>query len=342
MHRRNALLAGGAGALAVLKTRPGMAAGAPKNPAAPLEWPTQPYAGMRTFSGHTDTVLDVVGRIGPVPSLVIFTEGNHLMALLSDDVLGAFPSWTKSRPRYADLDLSNVVVLTLPQPILVESVRSGGIAFGNLVIEVSRGSGIYPDIFMGYPGPLRQLRALGVLEPQARYFSKNRGLGLMISKGNPLGIKGLADVVHGTARVALPEGGDLHTRCGTMADDLIGKSSGEALFNAEVKTFPGRLGIMHRDLPEMLARGYVDAAITWRHLVTYWTHIFPDHFEQVEIPGAEVYSAQIACARVLEAPRAKATAAFDEFLFERARDAYPRHDFARMSDSDYAAAIRLD
>ena len=26
-------------------------------------------------------------------------EGNHLMVLLSDDMLGTFPSWTKSQPR---------------------------------------------------------------------------------------------------------------------------------------------------------------------------------------------------------------------------------------------------
>jgi Anti-sigma factor NepR len=51
-------------------------------------------------------VLDVIGRIGAPPSLVIFTEGNHLMVLSSDDVVGAFPSWAKSRPQYANLDLT--------------------------------------------------------------------------------------------------------------------------------------------------------------------------------------------------------------------------------------------
>ena len=80
----------------------------------PLLWPlvTKPLAGVRSFDGHTDTVLDVVGRLGTPASLVIFTEGNHLMVLLGDDVLGAFPSWAKSQPSYADLDLSNIVVVT--------------------------------------------------------------------------------------------------------------------------------------------------------------------------------------------------------------------------------------
>ena len=39
--------------------------------------------------------------------------------------------------------------------------------------------------------PLRQLRKIGVIEPQARYFAKNRGLALLVRKGNPLGIHGL-------------------------------------------------------------------------------------------------------------------------------------------------------
>src|SRR4029077_6072066 len=97
-------------------------------PAEPLVWPvvTKVPAGIRSFAGHTDTVPDIVGRIGTPPSLVIFTEGNHLMALLSDDILGAFPSWAKSQRQYADLDLDNIVVVTVPQPVVVQMISTGG------------------------------------------------------------------------------------------------------------------------------------------------------------------------------------------------------------------------
>src|SRR6267378_2413960 len=166
-------------------------------PLEPLVWPvvTKLQPGIRSFAGHTDTVPDIVGRIGTPPSLVIFTEGNHLMVLSSDDIVGAFPSWAKTQPRYADLDLTNIILVTLPQPILVQMIRTGGVALGNLTLDVSRRSTFYPDIFMGYPEPLRQLRQLGVIEPQARFFCKNRGVALLVRKGNPLGIHGLADVV---------------------------------------------------------------------------------------------------------------------------------------------------
>jgi hypothetical protein len=31
--------------------------------------------------------------------------------------------------------------------------------------------------------------------------------------------------------------------------------------------------------------------------------------------------------------------AFDEFFFSRAKDVYPRYDFARMSDDEFAASL---
>src|SRR3989442_14908897 len=196
-------------------------------PLEPLVWPVVAKLppGIRSFAGHTDTVPDIVGRIGTAPSLAIFTEGNHLMVLLSDDVVGAFPSWAKSQPQYADLDLQNIVVVTVPQPVVVQMIRTGGIALGNLTLDVSRESGFYPDIVMGGPDPLRQLRKLGVIEPQARFFTRNRGLALLVRKGNPLGIRGLTDVARTGARIALPdaiEEAGSRARYRTAVDELIG------------------------------------------------------------------------------------------------------------------------
>src|SRR5690242_16567767 len=110
--------------------------GAATQVAEPLVWPVvrPPQPGILWFDGHTDTVVDIVGRIGTPPSLVIFTEGNHLMVLLSQDIVGAFPNWTKTQPRYSDLNLDNVVVVTLPQPMVVQIVRTGAVTLGNLTI----------------------------------------------------------------------------------------------------------------------------------------------------------------------------------------------------------------
>jgi extracellular solute-binding protein len=311
---------------------------------APLVWPVvTPQSGIRSFAGHTDTVLDVVGRLGTPPSLVIFSEGNHLMVLLSDAIIGAFPSWAKSQPQHADLELGNIVVVTLPQPIIVEMLRTGGLTLGNLTLDVSRASGFYPDIVMGYPDPLRALRQLGVTEPLARFFCQNRGLALLVRTGNPLGIHGLADVAGSRARLALPEDvGAVRATCRAAADALLDKPAAEALFAAEIASFPGRLGIMHRDLPEMVARGYADVALTWYHLVAYWARLFPDNFALVPVSGAERFYTQIAFGRVADPLRARAMQAFDEFFFSRAQDVYPRYEFARMSEEAFGALVDLD
>src|SRR5712692_5265928 len=316
-------------------------------PLEPLVWPvvTKLPPGIRSFAGHTDTVPDIVGRIGTPASLVIFTEGNHLMVLLSDDIVGAFPSWARSQPSYVDLDVDNIVVVTVPQPVVVQMVRTGGIALGNLTLDVSRKSGFYPDIVMAGPDPLRQLRKLGVIEPQARFFAKNRGLALLVRKGNPLGIHGLTDVARTGARIALPDAVDeagSRARYRAAVDQLIGKSAADAFFAAEVAHFRGRIGIVHRDFPEMVARGYADVALTQYHLISYWTRIFPNHFELVPVPGAERSFVKIALARTVDPLRRRAGKAFEEFFFSRAKEVYPRYDFAQMTDDEYGASLALD
>jgi hypothetical protein len=316
-------------------------------PAEPLVWPvvTKLPPDIRSFAGHTDTVPDIVGRIGTPPSLVIFTEGNHLMVLLSDDIIGAFPSWAKSQPQYADLDLDNVAVVTVPQPVVVQMIRTGGIALGNLMLDVSRKSGFYPDIVMAGPEPLRQMRKLDAIDPQARFFSRNRGFALLVRKGNPLGIRGLIDVARSGARIALPEATtepEARARYRAAVDDLIGKPAADELFAAEAPYFPGRIGIVHRDLPEMVARGYADVALTQFHLISYWTRIFPNHFALIPVSGAERFFVKIAFGRVIDPLRPRALMAFEEFFFSRARDIYPRYDFARMNDDEYAATLALD
>jgi hypothetical protein len=49
-----------------------------------------------------------------------------------------------------------------------------------------------------------------------------------------------------------------------------------------------------------------------------------------------------ASSRVIHPLRPRALKAFDEFFFNRARDVYPRYDFARLNDGEFGATLRLD
>jgi hypothetical protein len=77
-------------------------------------------------------------------------------------------------------------------------------------------------------------------------------------------------------------------------------------------------------------------------LVSYWARIFPNHFAFVPVPGAEPFFTQIAYGRVSTPLRPRAMKAFDEFFFSRAKDVYPRYDFARMNDDEYGASLALE
>jgi accessory colonization factor AcfC len=195
---------------------------------------------------------------------------------------------------------------------------------------------------MGYPEPLRRLRELGVIETQARFFCRNRGVTLLVRKGNPMVIRGLSDVLRSGVRIALPDAGDVRAKCREAAGTLLGKHDADALFAAEVPSFPGRLGIMHRDLPEMVARSYADVAFTWHHLVSYWAKLFPNHFEMVAVPGAEPFFTEIALACALDPLRVRAMQAFTEFFFTRAKDVYPRYEFATMNNDEFGKKLALD
>jgi hypothetical protein len=77
LKKRRAFLGSGLGALALAPVRAGQAAEPRATPsrARPLVWPLAavPRAGVRSFAGHANTVLDIVGRIGTPPNLAIFT-----------------------------------------------------------------------------------------------------------------------------------------------------------------------------------------------------------------------------------------------------------------------------
>ena len=129
---------------------------------------------------------------------------------------------------------------------------------------------------------------------------------------------------------------------GRAIEALIGKSAADAFFANEVEHFPGRLGITHRDVPEMIARGYADVGLTQYHLISYWVRSFPNHFELVPIEGAERFPVKIAFSRVIDPLRPRARDAFEQYFFGRAREVYPKYDFALMNDNEYAAVLPLD
>jgi len=243
--------------------------------------------GAPALDGHTDTVPDIVGRLGAPTGLTIFTEGNHFPALLGGEIIDPFRAWARAQGQYAELALDNIVVVTLPQPMIVGMLLGRSLLLGNLTIAVSRATGFYPDIVMGGAAPLTRLRKALLVEPEARVFARNRGLSLLVAAGNPVGIRRLDDLVHRALHIVMAsesEPGARHQYIAAL-EALIGQAQVKSILAHETVTFPGRLGIQHRDVLQAIAGRDADVGIIFHHLARYFAATYPELCAMVTVPG---------------------------------------------------------
>lgn len=303
-----------------------------------------PASEFPVLNGHTDTIPDIVGRLGSPIGLAIFTEGNHFPALLGGGIIDGFRAWARRQAEYAALPLDNIVIVTLPQPMIVRMLLGHGISFGNLTLEVSRTSGFYPDIVMAGAAPLKALRKASIVDADAHVFARNRGLALVIAAGDPLGIGTLEGLDRPDVRVVLASASEPGARQQYISalEGLLGQPRTQAVLARETLTFAGRLGIQHRDIPQAIAGGAADVGIIFHHLAQYYAAAYPQLCAMIAVPGAEQFSSTIAMASVNDPLRSAAAKAFSQYFLEAAREVYPRHGFAVMSATEFGATIGLE
>ena len=234
--------------------------------------------------------------------------------------------------------------MTLPAPTIVQVLLGHGIAFGNMTLEVSRASGLYPDILMGGAAPLTQLHRARIVGDQARIFARNRGLSLLVASGNPLAIDKLVDLKRSGIRVVLASENEPGARNQYIAalSALLGERATRAILAHELTTFPGRLGIQHRDVLYAIAAGKADVGIIVHHLARYFAETYPQHCSMVTVPGADRFSSTIALVPANDPLRSLASQAFSEFFLGVAREVYPRYGLAPMAETEYGAVIHLE
>jgi Bacterial extracellular solute-binding protein len=300
-------------------------------------------ADAPTLNGYTDTIPDIIGRVGAPIDLAIFTEGNHFPALLGGRIVHRFSEWARTHSEFSALRLDNVVIVTLPQPMIVAMLLERAISFGNLTLDVSRASGFFPDIVMGGEAPLTALHKASIVDGPARIFARNRGPGLLIAAGNPFGVNGLDDLTRNNIRVVMASESEPGARRGYISaiEGLIGRERARDVLMRETVSFPGRLGIQHRDVPYAIASGAAEAGVIFHHLAQYYAATYADIFAMEAVAGAERFSSTIAMAPVADPLRAPAARAFSDFFMMVAHDVYPRHGFATMAPADYGAILPL-
>jgi hypothetical protein len=247
----------------------------------PLNWPDEvPGTPMPVFTRWqqqpSNRLMDVHGD----PSravLVVFSDGNHHMALV--EAVRAFGSAHGLEDR--------ILFLTLPPRILLEILDSQGLQVGNLVLSLS------PHVLIG-PGPvLDKAVAAGRMVDHAP-FMESRGVVLLVARGNPLSIGGIADLRRPGVRLFISNPVREAASFTVYRDTLMGLAERHGLDGAalaeELEKGGGRVihgeSIHHREAPVAVAVGAVDAAVVYYHLALRYTRVFPDRFELVALPGS--------------------------------------------------------
>lgn len=209
--------------------------------------------------------------------LVIFSDGNHHMALC--ECAGSFLS---THP-----DVADVFYATTPPGLLLKALQQEILHVGNLALSVS------PDVFIGPREMLDELVASGAMKSHFP-FAESRGNVLLVRRGNPKNIRGVADLLRDDIRIALSNPVSENASFKVYFDSLMGVAAEAGL---DVDRLRKRLNgapeepvifssvIHHRELPQLLAEDRADVAVVYYHLALRYQRVFPDIFEFVSLSG---------------------------------------------------------
>ncbi len=214
---------------------------------------------------------------------------------------------------------------TIPPGLLVKQIESGGvITTGNMTWRVQA------DAYLAGLRKVKQLIGQGLLVAPAVPYVTNQ-LAIMVPKGNPAHITGLADLGRPDVRLAMPnpefEGIARQIRAALV------KAGGEALadtvYGAKVKDGSTILTqIHHRQTPLWLMQGRAQAGVTWRSEAMFQEQA-GNPIEDVRIPPEQNATAIYAGALVKAAPHPEAGKLWLDFIRSpRALEIFARYGFA--------------
>ncbi len=260
-----------------------------------LPWSVPPEGLNFTIPG-IDMISDLNGDIVD-PDLVIFAGGNQFMVF--PHLVAAFK---KEFPQY-----KRIYWETLPPGIIAEQMKTGTLVIGNLQIKIQ------PDVFTAGKKRIEELKDAGLLENPVDYTSNT--LGIMVRKGNPKGIKSLADLADSNITVAMPgvkEG--IRTRIIKALDKAGGSELAKKVTEEKHKagtTFNTR--IHHRETPLRVMESKSDAGPVWITEALFQKKI-GNPIDLVKIPANHNVNSVSSSAVVKKAAHKEAADHFVKFL----------------------------
>ncbi len=256
--------------------------------------------GLEFTVPEVDDLADFHGDITD-PKLVLYVGGNYYFAMAP--LVRAFE---QANPAFQ----GRIYWETIPPGLLVKQIEAGGtITVGNMTWTAKADA-----YFAGY-AKVKQLVADGLLTGPAVPYVTNT-LAIMVPKGNPAHVAGLADLGRPGIRLVMPN--PAFEGIARQIKASLVKAGGEALGTAvyDTKVHDGSTvltRIHHRQSPLFLMLGRADAGVTWRSEALFQEQA-GHPIEHVDIPDAENSTAIYAGAEVKGAPHPEAARAWLAFI----------------------------
>jgi hypothetical protein len=244
-----------------------------------LDWPleaaclTEP--AQRWCQPDSNICLDFHGD--PITAgLAVFSDGNHHMALEA-----CLQKFRELHPKVVD-----IFYATTPPSVIVSLLTNGQIVLGNLTL--SR----LPHVFISPIGIMQKLEIDGYVASH-QVFMQSRGNVLLVKKGNPKNIQGIADLLRDDVRLFISnpvtEKASYDVYEATLSG-MAAESDRTAIKTLLAEPSPRLIHgerIHHREAPQCLLGDRADVAMVYHHLALRYTRIFPEIFEFIALDGIE-------------------------------------------------------
>lgn len=216
--------------------------------------PANKDSDLRLFyaDGRIVTGAAAMQKMNADANLVLWLAGNQFFAM--ENVVRVFQ---KEYPL-----VGNVGLITLPPGIILKAISAGGWSYEGKDYRMQ------PDIYASVQqGHLKTLKGKGRMN-QFMVYTHN-ALNLIVRKGNPKAIKGIADLGRGDLKIMLPNPIDEGIMTFYAKKVLVNHKLWEKLSGGkECKACDPTpnvhfTAVHHREIPDGLKAGIVDAGIVW-------------------------------------------------------------------------------
>ena len=204
------------------------------------------YTDGRILKGQ-----EAMARMQGDAGLILWLAGNQFFAM--DDVVHAFQ---KAHPG------TSVGVITLPPGLLLTAIQKGGWTYGGK--DYPGRPDVYASVNLGH---LKKLKAAGMMKEHAIYMHNE--LVLMVAKGNPKKIRGVADIGRDDVRTSMPnpESEGIMVFYGRKVLERHGLwdkvSGGKKCRSCQTTPNNWFTSVHHRETPERISDGRSDTGIVW-------------------------------------------------------------------------------